>query len=145
MSNNDNKPQKILIVGGGTAGWMAANLLASKWKHSEICLVESKEIGIIGVGEGSTPHLKFFFEAIGIEDSEWMPRCNATYKTGITFDKWSTIKGFESYFHPFAAQTDDLFTVPLFYKNIHARMQGYDVNAHPDDYFLESYLAKKTT
>jgi 2-polyprenyl-6-methoxyphenol hydroxylase-like FAD-dependent oxidoreductase len=142
MSNNDNKPQKILIVGGGTAGWMAANLLASKWKHSEICLVESKEIGIIGVGEGSTPHLKFFFEAIGIEDSEWMPRCNATYKTGITFDKWSTIKGFESYFHPFAAQTDDLFTVPLFYKNIHARMQGYDVNAHPDDYFLESYLAK---
>ncbi len=140
--SNEHNPNKIVIVGGGTAGWMAANLLANKWKNSEICLIESKQIGIIGVGEGSTPHLKFFFEAIGIEDKVWMPRCNATYKTGITFDKWSTIPGFESYFHPFAAQTDDLFTLPLFYKNIYARMQGYAVNAHPDDYFLETHLAK---
>jgi 2-polyprenyl-6-methoxyphenol hydroxylase-like FAD-dependent oxidoreductase len=142
MLNNDNKPKKIVIVGGGTAGWMAANLLSSKWKNTEIVLVESKEIGIIGVGEGSTPHLKLFFDAIDVPDSQWMPRCNATYKNGITFDRWSTKAGFESYFHPFAAQTDDIFTVPLFYKNIQARMQGYDVNAHPDQYFLESYLSR---
>ncbi|MDG1750401.1 MAG: tryptophan 7-halogenase [Thalassotalea sp.] len=140
--NKDNKPKKIVIVGGGTAGWMAANLLACKWKETEVCLVESKEIGIIGVGEGSTPHLKLFFDTIGVTDSQWMPRCNATYKNGITFDKWSTIKGFESYFHPFAAQTDDIFTVPLFFKNIHARMQGYNVDAHPDSYFLETYLSQ---
>ncbi|MEW6992106.1 tryptophan halogenase family protein [Colwelliaceae bacterium 6441] len=142
MLNNKDKPKKIVIVGGGTAGWMAANFLASQWKTTEICLVESKEIGIIGVGEGSTPHLKLFFDAIGVSESQWMPRCNATYKNGITFDKWSTIQGFESYFHPFAAQTDDIFTVPLFFKNIQARMQGYCVNAHPDSYFLESYLAR---
>lgn len=142
MLNNDATPKKILIVGGGTAGWMAANLLAYKWKQTEICLIESKDIGIIGVGEGSTPHLKLFFEAIGVMDSEWMPRCNATYKNGITFNQWSSHKGFESYFHPFAAQTDDIFTVPLFYKNIQARMQGYNVDAHPDSYFLESYLTK---
>ncbi len=142
MLNNDNKPKKIVIVGGGTAGWMAANLLACKWKDTEVCLVESKEIGTIGVGEGSTPHLKLFFDAIGVADSQWMPRCNATYKNGITFDNWSAIEGFESYFHPFAAQTDDVFTVPLFFKNIQARMQGYSVNAHPDTYFLESYLSK---
>lgn len=141
MLNNDGTPKKVLIVGGGTAGWMAANLLVCKWQDTEICLVESKEIGIIGVGEGSTPHLKLFFDAIGVADSEWMPRCNATYKNGITFDKWSTKPGFESYFHPFAAQTDDIFTVPLFYKNIQARMQGYSVNAHPDRYFLETYLS----
>lgn len=140
--NSDGTPKKIVIVGGGTAGWMTANLLAHHWKNSEICLIESKEIGIIGVGEGSTPHLKFFFDAIGLPDSQWMPHCNATYKTGITFDKWSTIEGYESYFHPFAAQTDDLFTLPLFYKNIQARMQGYDINANPDDYFLETYLAR---
>ena len=142
MLNNDGTPKKIVIVGGGTAGWMAANLLACKWKNTDICLVESKEIGIIGVGEGSTPHLKLFFDALDIMDSEWMPHCNATYKNGITFDKWSTNKGFESYFNPFAAQTDDVFTVPLFYKNIQARMQGYNVDAHPDKYFLESYLSK---
>jgi hypothetical protein len=142
MLNNDCKPKKILIVGGGTAGWMAANLLATKWQTTEICLVESKDIGIIGVGEGSTPHLKLFFDAINVTDSQWMPRCNATYKNGITFDKWSAIPGFESYFHPFAAQTDDIFTVPLFFKNIQARMQGYNVNAHPDKYFLETYLSR---
>jgi 2-polyprenyl-6-methoxyphenol hydroxylase-like FAD-dependent oxidoreductase len=143
MLNDDNKPQKILIVGGGTAGWIAANLLASKWKNTQISLVESADIGIIGVGEGSTPHLKLFFDSIGITDSEWMPRCNATYKNGITFDKWSALAGFESYFHPFAAQTDDIFTVPLFFKNIQARMKGFNVDAHPDHYFLESYLARK--
>jgi tryptophan 6-halogenase len=142
MFNSGNKPQKIVIVGGGTAGWMAANLLACKWQDTEICLVESKDIGIIGVGEGSTPHLKLFFDAIGVADQQWMLRCNGTYKVGITFDKWSTIAGYESYFHPFAAQTDDVFTLPVFFKNIQARMQGYDVNAHPDSYFLESYLSR---
>ena len=129
MLNDDNKPQKILIVGGGTAGWIAANLLASKWKNTQISLVESADIGIIGVGEGSTPHLKLFFDSIGITDSEWMPRCNATYKNGISFEKWSALAGFESYFHPFAAQTDDIFTVPLFFKNIQARQEcfSYDI------------------
>ncbi|MDN4502576.1 tryptophan 7-halogenase [Alteromonadaceae bacterium BrNp21-10] len=139
---SNNKPKKILIVGGGTAGWMAANLLACKWQDTDITLVESKDIGIIGVGEGSTPHLKLFFDAIDVADAQWMPRCNATYKNGITFDKWSTVKGYESYFHPFAAQTDDVFTVPLFFKNIQARKQGYNVNAHPDNYFLETYLSR---
>jgi hypothetical protein len=143
MLNENKRPNKILIVGGGTAGWMAASLLASRWQDCDISLVESKEVGIIGVGEGSTPHLKLFFDAINVADSEWMPRCNATYKNGITFDKWSSKKGFESYYHPFAAQTDDIFTVPLFYKNIQARLQGYDVDAHPDNYFLETYLSQQ--
>lgn len=142
MLENSSLPKKIVIVGGGTAGWMAANLLATRWKNSEIQVVESQDVGIIGVGEGSTPHLKLFFDAIGLQDQQWMAQCNATYKTGIRFEHWSKVAGFESYFHPFAAQTDDVFTLPLFYKNIQARMQGLAVNAHPDHYFLESYLAK---
>ncbi|GAB3012705.1 tryptophan halogenase family protein [Bowmanella dokdonensis] len=142
MNNSEGQPKKILIVGGGTAGWMVASLLASKWQGSEISLVESKDIGIIGVGEGSTPHLKLFFDAIKVTDAQWMPRCNATYKNGITFDNWSAIAGFESYFHPFAAQTDDAFTLPLFFRNIRARMQGHEVDAHPDKYFLETYLTR---
>lgn len=142
MSASTGKPGKIVIVGGGTAGWMAANLLTCQWPDTEIWLVESQQIGIIGVGEGSTPHLKLFFDAIGVADAQWMPRCNATYKTGITFENWSAMAGFESYFHPFAAQTDDVFTVPHFFSNIKARMQGYNVNAHPDNYFLETYLAR---
>src|SRR5690606_14801801 len=100
-------PQKIIIVGGGTAGWMTANLILSRWRDVDICLLESSDIGIVGVGEGSTPHLKLFFEELGIPESEWMPRCNATYKNGIYFSGWSTIPGYEEYFHPFPAQVDD--------------------------------------
>lgn len=143
MTNESKKPKKILIVGGGTAGWMAANLLATHWRDIDICLLESSDIGIIGVGEGSTPHLKFFFDEVGIEESEWMPRCNATYKNGITFANWSSIPDFESYFHPFPAQTDDIFTVPTFFSNISARMKGHNANAHPDHYFLETYITQK--
>lgn len=136
------KPKKILIVGGGTAGWMAANLIALRWSDVDVCLLESTEIGIIGVGEGSTPHLKLFFDSIGVSESEWMPRCNATYKNGISFANWSTVPGFESYFHPFPAQTDE-FTVPIFFSHIKARIQGHNANAHPDNYFLETYLTRK--
>lgn len=143
MQHSQQTPKKILIIGGGTAGWMAANLLAAHWPDSEICLIESKNIGIIGVGEGSTPHLKLFFDQIAVTEQEWMPRCHATYKTGITFANWSQHDGFPAYFHPFAAQTDDIFTLPLFFNNIYGRMQGYDVNAHPDDYFLQTHLARQ--
>ncbi|MGJ8664396.1 MAG: tryptophan 7-halogenase, partial [Marinicella sp.] len=84
--------KNILIVGGGTAGWMAANLMAHRWaKHGiKITLVESPEIGIIGVGEGSTPKFKDFFDSLNISEEEWMPACNATYKNGIRFTDWST-------------------------------------------------------
>lgn len=142
MGNEEYVPKKIVVVGGGTAAWMAVNLLVSKWADADICVVESKSIGIIGVGEGSTPHLKLFFDAINLPDEQWMPHCNATYKNGIMFEGWSKIPGYESYFHPFAAQTDDIFTVPLFFKNIQARMQGHGVSAHPDPYFLETHLSE---
>ena len=102
--------RKIVIVGGGSAGWMTAMILANGLiRHGiEISVLESPMVGIIGVGEGSTPWLRGFFDSLGIEESEWMPECNATYKCGITFDGWSTKPGFESYFHPFASMLDNL-------------------------------------
>ena len=88
-------PRSVIILGGGTAGWMTANLLHRRWADSgtKVALVESPEIGIIGVGEGSTPQLKAFFDEIGISEAEWMPRCNATYKAGIEFVGWSERPG----------------------------------------------------
>ena len=140
----DSRTRKhIVILGGGTAGWITANAMIHCWadKEIDITLVESPSIGTVGVGEGSTPRLKLFFDSIGIQESEWMPRCNATFKNGISFANWSTRPGFERYFHPFASQLDQ-HTKTAFYFNTYARRLGMDVHAHPDRFFLASRLAE---
>lgn len=139
---NNNNRLKVVILGGGTAGWMTANLMAKAWPQQcvEICLVESPQIGIIGVGEGSTPHLKSFFDKIGVNEKQWMPACNATYKNGIRFENWSTKPGFTSYFHPFTSLID-AHTAPAFTYNSIFRRRGVDVDSHPDRFFLSAALA----
>ncbi len=132
----------IVVVGGGTAGWMTALLLTTSryGERLKVTVLESPAVGIIGVGEGSTPWLRGFFDSLGIAESEWMPACNATYKSGITFDGWSTRPGCERYFHPFASTLDNL-TMPQFLHNVHARLSCADVHAHPDRFFLSKRLA----
>ncbi len=134
------KQFRFVILGGGTAGWMAACLIAKKWPQHHITVIESPEIGIIGVGEGSTPQLKSFFDGLGIAEKDWMPKCNATYKTGISFHGWSERSGFARYFHPFPTQIDS-FTAPQFYFHTRARRTGRDIWAHPDRFFLPAKLA----
>src|SRR5438552_10641483 len=136
--------KKIVIVGGGSAGWMTAMIFADALikKGIEIAVLESPAVGIIGVGEGSTPWLRGFFDKLGIEESEWMPECHATYKCGITFDGWSTKPGFTSYFHPFASMLDNL-TMTQFVHNANARLNGADVCAHPNRFFIAARLAEK--
>jgi glycine/D-amino acid oxidase-like deaminating enzyme len=135
--------KKIVIVGGGTAGWMSAMILADTLaaKGVQITVLESPTVGVIGVGEGSTPALKRFFDSLGIAESEWMPQCHATFKSGITFAGWSGRPGFDSYFHQFSTMVDKL-TQPVFIGNVHARLQGADVHAHPNDYFLSHKLVQ---
>ncbi len=134
------KAPSVTILGGGTAGWMAACLMARAWPTAVITVIESPDIGIIGVGEGSTPQLRAFFETLGLAEADWMPRVNATFKAGIAFHGWSQAPGFASYFHPF--QTDlDGFTAPAFFANSIARRAGHDAWAHPDRFFLPSAIA----
>ncbi|MFG6468320.1 tryptophan halogenase family protein [Roseateles sp. BYS87W] len=136
--------QHICVVGGGTAGWMTALMLATSayGPRLKVTVLESPQVGIIGVGEGSTPWLRGFFDGLGIEEAEWMPACNATYKAGITFEGWSTKPGFERYFHPFASMLDNM-TMHQFVDNVHARLEGADVHAHPDRFFIAAALARQ--
>jgi len=137
----DSKPKTVVIVGGGTAGWMAANLFLHRWPDTRITLVESKSIGTIGVGEGSTPYLKEFFRLLGIADKDWMPACNATYKAGIRFCNWSLAAGYESYFHPFYSRFDLPFG-DAFFQQCNAQRRGAAQAVHPDDYFVANRLAE---
>ncbi|MCX7218068.1 MAG: tryptophan 7-halogenase [Burkholderiales bacterium] len=137
-------PQHIVIVGGGTAGWMAANFFAQQWSHhgTKISLIESSDIGIIGVGEGSTPYLRQFFQQLDIPESEWMPACNASYKCGIRFPRWSSVSGYEEYVHPFFNQED--FTIGSeFFINACLRRRGSEVAANPQDFFIAAELARQ--
>lgn len=129
----------IAILGGGTAGWMAACLFADAWPAASIVLVESPAIPIVGVGEGSTPQLRALFARLGIADADWMPAAHATFKAGIRFEGWSDRPGFEAYVHPFAGPID-LHTEPGFHAHALARRSGRDVPAHPDAFFLNSRL-----
>ncbi len=139
--------KQIVIVGGGTAGWMSALILADTLARSAtmqgagITLLESPVVGTIGVGEGSTHALKRFFDTLRIEEAEWMPACHATYKCGITFDGWSTRPGFTSYFHQFSTMVDNL-TQPLFMANAQACLRGVDAPGWPNDYFLSAQLVR---
>ena len=143
MSDAPTPPGRVLILGGGTAGWMTAVSLASAWQGHEVSiqLMESAEIGIIGVGEGSTPKMRRYFDGLGIPESEWMPASNATYKCGIRFPRWSTRKGYRSYYHPFFSLSDDQ-SVRAFHQNATLRNSNIDVHAHPDVFFVSQYLAK---
>ncbi len=131
----------IVIAGGGTAGWMTACLMAQAWPDAQISLIESPDIGIIGVGEGSTPSLKAFFHKLHIPDCEWMSACHATYKTNIRFINWSPASGNSSYSHPFISQLDT-FSERAFYSNCFSRRMGFEVETSPDKFLFNGYLAR---
>ncbi|MDE1146181.1 MAG: tryptophan 7-halogenase [Azospirillaceae bacterium] len=106
----DQAPVKnVLIVGGGTAGWLTAAYLARTLAISQpggarITLVESADIGILGVGEGTFPHIQRTLSRIGIDESVFLREAEATFKQGIRFDHWQHAPGSpgrDHYFHPF--------------------------------------------
>lgn len=91
--------KRVIIVGGGTAGWMTASYLKKALPGLDITLIESSNIKTIGVGEASFSTIKLFFDFLGLDESEWMPSCNASYKLAIKFVGWNA-EG-RHFFHPF--------------------------------------------
>jgi tryptophan halogenase len=102
--------QNVLIVGGGTAGWLTAAFMARTLATAtgagvSITVVESSDIGIIGVGEGTFPSIRGTLAAIGIDEARFVRECNATFKQGIHFVDWVRppgAPGADHYFHPFS-------------------------------------------
>ncbi len=103
MINDDLK--HLVIVGGGTAGWLTAGILAAKCvkehgRDLKITLIESSKVGTIGVGEGTWPTLRTTLKTMGISETEFIRKCDATFKQGACFKKWIDNSEDDFYYHP---------------------------------------------
>ena len=103
--------KRIVIVGGGTAGWLAACRLAAAAGKSaaealSITLIEAPNIPTIGVGEGTWPTMRATLSGLGIDEEDLLASCDAAFKQGSRFDGWVTGSTDDSYYHPFTPPLD---------------------------------------
>jgi tryptophan halogenase len=98
--------KQIVIVGGGSAGWLTAAVLASEHRASagsaiQVTLLESPDVGPIGVGEGTWPTMRDTLRKAGVTETEFLRECDASFKQGSRFDRWITGRDGDRYYHPF--------------------------------------------
>jgi tryptophan halogenase len=116
-------PTRVVVLGGGTAGWMsAAGLAKLLGPLVTVTLVESEDIGIVGVGEATLPHIRGFVERLGIDEAEFMRATHATYKLGIDFRDFGRIG--DSYVHPFGTFGEEAAGVPFHHYWLELQRRG---------------------
>lgn len=144
MQSNPSPPGKVLIVGGGSAGWMTASILSRSLGQagSDITLIESANVATIGVGEGTTPLFRRFLKFLQVSEEEFMVAARATYKLGINFPGWTGSDEYHSYFHPFAAPGYNDYE-QRFFSNCDARRRGEPASTDPSDYFFNAELSRQ--
>lgn len=138
----DENIKEIVIVGGGTAGWMAASALSILLKNPKICirLIESEQIGTVGVGEATIPHIRYFNQLLGLNEKDFLKKTNATFKIGIEFVNWGQIG--ESYFHSFSPYGVNMEGVHFHHFWLrHAMKEGAPP---PDEYNLHCLASKRS-
>lgn len=137
MRNNHIK--KVVIAGGGTAGWVAAAALSKQLgKLLDVVLVESDQIGTVGVGEATIPPMRVFHSLLGIDEQEFMRATEATFKLGISFKSWGQIG--DHYIHPFGTTGQSSFLADFQHFWLHGKSKG--INAEFGEYSLEVQAAK---
>jgi len=134
----------VVIAGGGTAGWMVAAALGKAFANggTRITLVESDEIGAIGVGEATIPAIHHFHAMLGIEQAEFLRACNGTFKLGVEFVDWGAVG--RRYIHSFTGFGRDLGNV--FFHELFLRYAGAAVGAEAtsiEDYNLACAAARR--
>ncbi len=115
--------KRVVIVGGGTAGWMAAAALSKSFDNNiEITLVESDQIGTVGVGEATIPAIKNFHILLELDEAEFLRAVNGTFKLGIEFENWGHLG--ENYFHPFGPPGVDAWAAQFHHYWLKAKQHG---------------------
>ncbi len=140
QAGRDAGIRDVVIVGGGTAGWMSAAALAVMIAPAgvRVTLIESSEIGTVGVGESTLPHIRDFNRRLAVDEAEFMRATRATFKLAIRFDDWARIG--DSYFHPFGDYGAPGGAVPFHHYWLRGRQAG-DVGSL-DDYALPIVAAR---
>lgn len=134
--------KQIQIVGGGTTGWMAAAALVHILQGTgvSVSLIESKEIGTVGVGEATIPPITMFNEMLGIDENEFVRETQATFKLGIEFKDWKRLG--HSYIHPFGDFGIDFDVVPFYQYWVRQFLSGHGSDLF--DYSLMVQACKKS-
>lgn len=136
--------KRVLIVGGGTSGWMCAAMMARLLVPSgvEVTLVESDDIGTVGVGEATIPTLQSFNDLLGFDEDDFVRKTQATFKLGIEFVDWSGLGA--NYIHPFGTHGRDRveFKFHQMWLKLHQASEGQNGLGRIEDYNLCSVAAR---
>jgi tryptophan halogenase len=131
VNQHDRRITSVVIVGGGSAGWMTAAALCNSAPHGcNITLIESDEIGTVGVGEATIPPIKLFNQTLGIDEAEFMRRAQGSFKLGIQFIDWA--QPGRRYFHPFGTfgRPFDIVALHHYWQLAHASGQAASLDEY---------------